>query len=538
MPISEGMSAIAAVRLRTGGRGIKWGPAAVAAVSLLSAMGFVALRLDRKVPYAFSPSAGMCGRLRGAGLAITPADWFCQPLPWTARASYVSASLLLAIGFVLPCLVLAATGRRVTAIAPLLLAPALVLRGLVLNDHWWSGTWRDGTVEGGAVMLLLLLAPVAAAIVALRPSERPPRRDAVPLLVCAATWLLLAIPIAGIVELAKGISVRHFEALGGTQDGSSMLLPAAGAMALFGSLLGPDRRWWPWSLVPVSVLLSAGPSMALIVGPVHLTDWSHFGAVVPLFAVGMVASAWRPLAGRVTGWIRRGTEPTEAPTARPLTLVDPNRVRPTVILNAVGAGVLIMSLVAFRGDPLPAQIGTAQPTYTGVRASTMDVRTRQLLHRALDDMEGYRAEQGSYRGFDAEVAAASDPALTWQSGVPAAADDGARIPELTMGIVTASETTARVVAVSPTGNAFCIQRESGAIAFGVGPGRNNVTSAEALDAALAACGSTPWTSQALRPFPVATLCTGMEEDLGYPICRMVQVVMTQTLERTGPEPAL
>ena len=532
--MSEGMSVIAAVRPRLGRGGFGWGPAAVAAVSVLAAVGFVALRLDRAVPYAFSPSSGMCGRLRGAGLAITPADWFCQPLPWTARASYVSASLLLAIGFVLPCLVLAAAGRRVTAVAPLLLAPALVLRGSVLVDHWWSGTWRDGTVEGGAVMLLLLLAPVAAAVVALRPTEAASRRRAVPLLVCAATWLLLAVPIVGIVELAKGISVRHFEVLGSTQDDSSMLLPAVGAMALFGSLLGPDRRWWPWSLVPVSVLLSGGPSMALIVAPVHLTDWSRFGAVVPLFAVGMVASAWRPLAGRVLGWFRRASEPTEAPnSARAVTLVDPNRVRPTVILNAVGAGVLIMSLVAFRGDPLPVQIGTALPTYVGARVSTMDLRTRQLLHRALGDMDGYRAEHGSYRGFDAAVAAASDPDLTWRSGV-LAASDGARIPELTMGIVSASETTARVAAVSESGNAFCIQRVSGATAYGVGPGRDDVTSAEALDAALAACGSTPWTSQALRPFPIATLCTGMEEDLGYPVCRMVQVVMTETLQQTGP----
>ena len=533
------MSAIAAARPPVSRAGFRWGPAAVAAVSLLSAMGFAALRLDRDVPYAFSPSAGMCGRLRGAGLAITTADWFCQPLPWTARASYVSASLLLAIGFVAPCLILAATGRRVTAVAPLLLAPALVLRGMVLDDHWWSGTWRDGTPEGGAVMLLLLLAPVAAAILALRPSERPARRRAVPLLACAATWLLLAIPIAALVELARAISVWHFEALGGTQDGFSMLVPAAGAMALFGSLLGPDRRWWPWSLVPVSVLLSAGPSMALIVGPVHLTDWSRFGAVVPLFAVGMVASAWRPLAGRVTGWIRRDPEPTEAPMSeRRVTLVDPDRVRPTVILNAVGAGLLIMSLVAFRGDPLPVQLGTALPSYAGPRASTMDVRTRQLLYRALDDMDGYRTDHGSYRGFDAEVAAASDPTLTWQSGVPAAAEDGAGIPELTMGIVTASETTARVAAVSESGNAFCIQREAGAIAYGVGRGRNDVTAAEALDAALAACGATPWTSQALRPFPVATLCAGMEEDLGYPVCRMVQVVLTENLRRTGPEPVV
>ena len=512
---------------------LRLGPVAVAAVSVLAAAGFALLRLGWPAPYAYSSTGGACHRLREAGLTITSADWFCQPQPWTARASYVSASLLLAIGFVLPCLILAATGRRVIAVAPLLVAPTLILRGVVVADHWWSGTWRDGTVEGGAAMALLLLAPVLAAIAAARRTARPVRRP-VSLLACAATWMLIAIPIAGLVQLWLGMSVRHFEALGGTFDGFSMVVPAAISMALFASLLGPDRRWWPWSLVPVAVLLSGGPSMALLVAPAGFTDWSRFGAVVPLFAVGMVASGWRPLADRVTTWIRRDAVAADSPPpARPVPLVDPNRVRPTVILNAVGAGLLLVSMVAFRGDPLPAQLGTALPTYLGARVSVMDLRTRQLLHQALADMDAYRSREGSYRGFDAMEAARSDPVLTWRSGLPLA-PEGGKIQELTMGIVTASETTARVVSVSGSGNAICIQRDAGGIAYGVGSGRNHTTSTRALEGALAACGSTQWTPDALRPFPVATLCQGLEEDVGYSICRMMQAMLTETLERTGP----
>jgi hypothetical protein len=52
---------------------------------------------------------------------------------------------------------------------------------------------------------------------------------------------------------------------------------------------------------------------------------------------------------------------------------------------------------------------------------------------------------------------------------------------------------------------------------------------------LAACGSTPWSSAAVRPFPIATMCDGLDPESGYLICRMVQVVMLQTLQRTGPD---
>ena len=85
---------------------------------------------------------------------------------------------------------------------------------------------------------------------------------------------------------------------------ASLLWPAVG-MALFGALLGTDRRWWPWALAPVAVLLSFAPATAALVGPEGLQDWSLFGAVLPLFLVGLVASAWHLLAARATHEIIR-----------------------------------------------------------------------------------------------------------------------------------------------------------------------------------------------------------------------------------------
>jgi hypothetical protein len=344
----------------------------------------------------------------------------------------------------------------------------------------------------------------------------------------------VALPAAGIIWLTDGMFERHYAVLGGGLSSIGMVVPAAIAMALFGSLLGTDRRWWPWILVPVALLMSAGPSGAIIIGPERLQDWSRFGAVVPLFAVGLIGSTWRPLAERIGRRIR--PLDVQAVTDSPAPLVtDPGRLRPTAVLNAVGAGMLLVSLVIFRADPLPDQIGASLPTYLGARSSVEDLRTRQLMRQALTDMDAYLSEQGTYRGFDATAAASIDPDLTWQEGLPHGSD-GQRIPELTMGIVDASATTARVVAVSPSGNTFCIQRDASGIAYGSAPRIGGHAAAPSrLREAVAACGSIPWTDAAVRPFPIGTMCAGLERDSGYLICRMVQVIMTQTMERTGPE---
>jgi hypothetical protein len=283
------------------------------------------------------------------------------------------------------------------------------------------------------------------------------------------------------------------------------------------------------------VLMSAGPSGAIIIGPQRLHDWSRFGAVVPLFAIGFIGSAWRPLAERIGRRIRP-VDVQDEMSGAPVTpsAIDPGRLRPTVVLNAVGAGMLLVSLVIFRADPLPDQIGTSLPTYLGARSSVEDLRTRELLFQALTDMDKYRSDHGTYRGFDLATAASLDPELTWQEGLPHS-PDGPNIPELTMGIVGASSTTARIVAVSVSGTSYCIQHDANGVAYGSAPRIAwNTALPNSLHQAVAACGSAQWTDAALRPFPIATMCSGLDRDSGYLICRMVQVILTQTMERTGP----
>jgi hypothetical protein len=52
-------------------------------------------------------------------------------------------------------------------------------------------------------------------------------------------------------------------------------------MASFGLLLETDRRWWPWALAPVAVLLSLGPTMALFAMPGRVVALTWFGRAVP-----------------------------------------------------------------------------------------------------------------------------------------------------------------------------------------------------------------------------------------------------------------
>jgi hypothetical protein len=507
----------------------RWREVAVVLACVAAAAGFLMLRASTDLPY---PNFhGACERLRTSGVGVTPQDWFCRPVSWTTHDAYILSALLMAVGFVLPSVVLAATGRRLTALLPLLLVPATQFTSVLDSNRWWVGSWRTGSLEGKLAMALVLALPAVAVMLVHRERRSPP--TAVPLVACAATWVAVALPAAGIVWLTDGMFERHYAVLGGGLSSIGMVVPAAIAIALFGSMLGIDRRWWPWSLVPVALLMSAGPASAIIIGPERLQDWSRFGAVVPLFAIGLIASTWRPLAERIGRRIRPVDIQPVSDAPAPL-VTDPGRLRPTVVLNAVGAGMLLVSLVIFRADPLPDQIGTSLPTYLGARSSVEDLRTRQLLRQALTDMDAYRSEHGTYQGFDLAAAASLDPELTWQEGLPHS-PDGPNIPELTMGIVGASSTTARIVAVSVSGTSICIQRDGNGIAYGSAPRIAwNTALPSALHHAVAACGSTPWTDAALRPFPIATMCADLDRDSGYLLCRMVQVIMTQTAERTGP----
>ena len=301
-------------------------------------------------------------------------------------------------------------------------------------------------------------------------------------------------------------------------------------MAIFGSLLGPDRRWWPWSLVPTAILLSMAPSVALLVGRERLVDWSQFGIVLPLFLIGLVSSMWRPAALRLTRVIGGDQEepPTE-PSPIDADLEPQRRVRPAVVRNAIGVGLLEVSLVIFRGDPLPAQLSASIPTYLGARTVVEDLRTKLDLRRAMRVMDAYRATHGTYRGFDVSKGAAADPSIRWIHGSPTQGGTGSPVAEVV--IVSATNTEARLAAVSESTNGYCLQRSGGELSYGrASRFRGATPDPDVVAPAIAACGSTPWSAAAVRRFPVARMCDGLELSGGYLLCRASQAVMTTAMQ--------
>jgi hypothetical protein len=279
-------------------------------------------------------------------------------------------------------------------------------------------------------------------------------------------------------------------------------------MLVFGAMLGTDRRWWPWALVPVAVVLSLGPAMLVMSIPTTLTAFTWFAGVLPLVAAGFVGSLWRPIAERFAG--RHTAE--GAPRATSMA-----RVRPAVVLNAFAVALLALSMLAVRTDPLPIQISTGLPTYLGERALADDVRTKMNLGIAIDAMRAYRAEHGTFVGFDAAAGERAASALDWQDG---ASGDG-----LVVGIVAADAARARIVASSDSGRAFCMQavtRSAGASVTYGSAGHDDV------DRAMGRCASTDWTPAAVRMFDVDAMCSGADDQVII-ICRSVQRLVRTTL---------
>src|SRR5207247_1686599 len=89
------------------------------------------------------------------------------------------------------------------------------------------------------------------------------------------------------------------------------------------------------------------------------------------------------------------TDPSAEPPAR-----GP-RFRPVVVLNALAAAALAVSILMFQADPMPTRVGTSLPTFLGTRALDQDVRAKIDLREAITAMDGYRADHGTYTGFDA-----------------------------------------------------------------------------------------------------------------------------------------
>jgi hypothetical protein len=110
--------------------------------------------------------------------------------------------------------------------------------------------------------------------------------------------------------------------------------------------------------------------------------------------------------------------------------------------------------------------------------------------------------------------------MTLQADVPPSARLRAARPavrgrDLKAQIATVGDRTARVVVVSATGTPFCIQRTPTGVTYGSPP---DASTAQVGDA-VAACGSTPWSDDAIRVPPYRTMCADLDPQGGYLLCR-------------------
>ena len=464
----------------------------------------------------FESFRGWCTRFE-----MAPRDWPCAIGHTHIVVSLVDSSLLTGLALAIPGVLLAASGRRLTSLTPVTLgamatgvAAALSPSGSerlfgvnqsVIGSGDPGGYWFAHPVLAGVVDLVLVSVPAIAVAVLVRPERRPRpieiRRH--------ASWVA-TFAVVGTIAILR-IALTHVPGEDLFVTATSFTLVATGTMALFGAMLGTDRRWWPWALVPAALFLSLGPTMAVASIPTNLTALSWFASVLPLAASGFIGSLWRPIAERLSGV--RVERPRPVPTSR--------TVRPTAILNAAAVGLLVVSFLAARNDPLPVQIATSLPTFLGQRVRAQDVRAKTNLSEAIDVAETYRATNGSFEGFDAAAGELAAPEFRWL--------DRVTHQPLVLTVASADQDSVRFLTQSASGPMFCMQRTGDAVTYGVAEHRPPSEAGPTLaERATLACGSTPFTAQALAMFDVDAMCDGVADDATL-ICRSAQKLIRDTL---------
>lgn len=514
----------------------------IGAVSVLSAAAYAFLHFGDPSGLGYPTASGVCERIRESGIPAHPGDWFCSTPEWHSRANTMLSELLIAVGFAFPAAILAATGRRLTAALPLI--PALFLAHPLLNTgsglYWWQAEarWFDNDllvtlgklVVGPTVSLVVLAAPAVAVWLAAgrRVPARSRERDSYRLLAAAA-----CVPAGvAVILLTPKILAGHFEEPGVLAELWSFrtVAPFAAAIGIFGALLGPDRRWWPWSLAVSAFFLSEGPSSLYFFefSPEGLAFWTMFGLVVPLFLIGLIGSGWKGVAVWITRRISdQSPEATDAGSSG-------FRVGATIALNGLAAALIGVSVLLFVMDPVPRRFYISLPTYLEPREQALDVRARMNLDSAMDAMISYRTRKGTFEGFDAKVGRRAEGELLWHDGFPRLKDEqgttpGPEFPILEVSIVTASR-EAQVATLSRQDKAFCLERSpSGKIRYG--ESEEGTRGLGALRSADSNCGTMPWTPEAVEPPPLPK-CVARTP--GFLICRMVQVQMFSVLKNPGP----
>ncbi|HYF10918.1 MAG TPA: hypothetical protein VEC09_01300 [Actinomycetota bacterium] len=128
--------------------------------------------------------------------------------------------------------------------------------------------WFDRPLASVAVDLVLVSIPAAAVAFVVRPPRRPPaaapKRH--------ASWVATFAVVGGIAAMQMlwpRLPISHL-----VQTNFEHSLVATGVIALTAAMLGTDRRFWPWALVPAAILLSLGwqPQFTEI-EPIVRTAW-------------------------------------------------------------------------------------------------------------------------------------------------------------------------------------------------------------------------------------------------------------------------
>lgn len=480
----------------------------VALACLASALAYSAMRIPAAAPIHAAYQATCAQR------GMRPEEWLCGISGARATTAFVLGSLLIGIAVALPGAVLAATGRRATALVPLvagLVVPTpaawiglhkdVPTRIFGLTEVWASplmgssaSFWRLHTAWAVAADAILLAVPAVAivrwrlprSVDRARPSERGVK--------------LASLVVVGGIAVVQLVSNRFPSADVGFGRPETWGPPLV--MVTFAILLGPDRRWWPWVLAPVAVLLSLGPAMLVIGTLGEFTVLTWFRPALTLAVLGMVASSWRPLALLFSGLPKDRGDSPPAPT---------RRVRPLVVANAAAAGLLIVAFLAPRYDPLPVQVSEILPTYLGARVLAQDVRAKTNLRDAIVAMDAYRAETGTYVGFGTATGEDLVPAIVWS--------DEASTETLVVGVTVVSDERARVLTTSASGSAFCIQSAGGIVTIGAG---NSIAGAGRH------CADALWSPQELAMVDLGAIC---DEAPAFSVllCRSVEQLIDEIL---------
>lgn len=210
-------------------------------VAIVSATAiYLAIRIIG-TDWVFYPTAvGACTRIAEAGLGPTANDWFCHMSLAGVAMGNTLGTLNIVIGLVLPGMFLAATGRRLTALIPLLAAP------YVASSYFGDwGLWLQTEPRLANVAVWAMIAVPAIAVMVLRRRE-PDRRRVAALPWLAVSALVVGLGASAVFWLSRGLieSVGIFGDLSMEGGLSSWLLGPFIVIALFGALLGSNRRMW------------------------------------------------------------------------------------------------------------------------------------------------------------------------------------------------------------------------------------------------------------------------------------------------------